>query len=176
MYSFEDVEKVDPQIAALLKAEFERQNSHIELIASENWVSKAVMGAMGSVLTNKYAEGYPSKRYYGGCQYVDVVEDIARERAKKLFGISSGAGGGSSSGSSAPIGLSAYAPAPCERTCHDIRTFCIIAAYSDSPNSTNDAYGTLRSSFTGRKNSALRGICSASATVNVTTAGSLSCV
>ena len=64
----------------------ERQNSHIELIASENWVSKAVMAAMGSPLTNKYAEGYPGKRYYGGCQCVDVVEDLARERAKKLFG------------------------------------------------------------------------------------------
>ena len=64
----------------------ERQNSHLELIASENWVSKAVMAAMGSPLTNKYAEGYPGKRYYGGCQCVDVVEDLARERAKKLFG------------------------------------------------------------------------------------------
>ena len=63
-----------------------RQNSHLELIASENWVSKAVMAAMGSPLTNKYAEGYPGKRYYGGCQCVDVVEDLARERAKKLFG------------------------------------------------------------------------------------------
>ena len=86
MYSFEDVEKVDPQIAALLKAEFERQNSHIELIASENWVSKAVMGAMGSVLTNKYAEGYPGKRFYGGCECVDEVETLAIERAKELFG------------------------------------------------------------------------------------------
>ena len=64
----------------------ERQNSHIELIASENWTSKAVMAAMGSVLTNKYAEGYPKKRYYGGCQCVDRVEDLAIERAKKLFG------------------------------------------------------------------------------------------
>ena len=63
-----------------------RQNSHIELIASENWVSKAVMSAMGSVLTNKYAEGYPGKRYYGGCECVDVVEELARERAKELFG------------------------------------------------------------------------------------------
>lgn len=63
-----------------------RQNSHIELIASENWVSKAVMAAMGSPLTNKYAEGYPSKRYYGGCQCVDVVENLARDRAKELFG------------------------------------------------------------------------------------------
>lgn len=64
----------------------ERQNSHIELIASENWVSKAVMAAMGSPLTNKYAEGYPGRRYYGGCQCVDIVENLARERAKKLFG------------------------------------------------------------------------------------------
>ena len=74
------------EIADAIKAEMERQNSHIELIASENWVSKAVMAAMGSPLTNKYAEGYPGKRYYGGCQCVDVVEDLARERAKKLFG------------------------------------------------------------------------------------------
>ena len=63
-----------------------RQNSHIELIASENWVKKAVMAAMGSPLTNKYAEGYPGKRYYGGCECVDVIENLAIERAKKLFG------------------------------------------------------------------------------------------
>ncbi|MBR2527568.1 MAG: serine hydroxymethyltransferase [Blautia sp.] len=86
MYSIEDVERVDPQIAALLRAEFERQNSHLELIASENWVSKAVMAATGSVLTNKYAEGYPGKRFYGGCECVDEVEALAIERAKKLFG------------------------------------------------------------------------------------------
>ena len=86
MYSFDEIQKVDPEIAGLIKSEVERQNSHIELIASENWVSKAVMAAMGSPLTNKYAEGYPGKRYYGGCQCVDVVEDLARERAKKLFG------------------------------------------------------------------------------------------
>lgn len=66
--------------------EINRQDHNIELIASENIVSKAVMAAMGSPLTNKYAEGYPGKRYYGGCEYVDVVEDLARERAKKLFG------------------------------------------------------------------------------------------
>ena len=69
-----------------IKKEMERQNSHIELIASENWVSKAVMAAMGSPLTNKYAEGYPGRRYYGGCQCIDIVEDLARERAKKLYG------------------------------------------------------------------------------------------
>ena len=86
MYAFDEIKKVDPQIAEAIVAEQERQNSHIELIASENWVSKAVMAAMGSPLTNKYAEGYPGKRYYGGCQCVDVVEDLARERAKKLFG------------------------------------------------------------------------------------------
>ena len=86
MYSLEEVKAVDPEIAQAVVDEQERQNSHIELIASENWVSKAVMAAMGSVLTNKYAEGYPGKRYYGGCEYVDVVEDLARERAKKLFG------------------------------------------------------------------------------------------
>lgn len=86
MYDFEEIVKTDPEIANAIKDEMNRQNSHIELIASENWVSKAVMAAMGSPLTNKYAEGYPGKRYYGGCQCVDVVEDLARERAKKLFG------------------------------------------------------------------------------------------
>ncbi len=86
MYTFDEIKHVDPEIAQAITDEMERQNSHIELIASENWVSKAVMAAMGSPLTNKYAEGYPGKRYYGGCQCVDVVEDLARERAKKLFG------------------------------------------------------------------------------------------
>lgn len=85
MYSLEELRAVDPEIADAIVAEQKRQNDHIELIASENWVSHAVMAAMGSVLTNKYAEGYPGKRYYGGCECVDVVEDIARERAKKLF-------------------------------------------------------------------------------------------
>ena len=80
------LKKADSEIADAIQAEMERQNSHLELIASENWVSKAVMAAMGSPLTNKYAEGYPGKRYYGGCQCVDVVDDLARERAKKLFG------------------------------------------------------------------------------------------
>lgn len=86
MYTFDEILKVDPEVARAIEAEGERQNSHIELIASENWVSKAVMAAMGSILTNKYAEGYPGRRYYGGCQCVDVVEDLARDRAKKLFG------------------------------------------------------------------------------------------
>lgn len=86
MYSLDEVRAVDNEIAEAIVAEQERQNSHIELIASENWVSKAVMAAMGSPLTNKYAEGYPGKRYYGGCQCVDVVENLAIERAKKLFG------------------------------------------------------------------------------------------
>ena len=86
MYSLDEVRKVDPQIADAIVEEQERQNSHIELIASENWVSKAVMAAMGSPLTNKYAEGYPAKRYYGGCDCVDVVENLAIERAKQLFG------------------------------------------------------------------------------------------
>lgn len=85
MYSIEEVRRVDPEIAKLIEAETQRQNSHIELIASENWVSKAVMAAMGSTLTNKYAEGYPGKRYYGGCGCVDEVESLAIERAKKLF-------------------------------------------------------------------------------------------
>lgn len=86
MYAFDEIKKADSEIADAIQAEMERQNSHLELIASENWVSKAVMAAMGSPLTNKYAEGYPGKRYYGGCQCVDVVEDLVRERAKKLFG------------------------------------------------------------------------------------------
>ena len=86
MYSLDEVKKADSQIADAIVAEQERQNSHIELIASENWVSKAVMAAMGSPLTNKYAEGYPGKRYYGGCECVDVVENLAIERAKELFG------------------------------------------------------------------------------------------
>ncbi len=86
MYSFDEIKAVDAEIADAIVAEQERQSSHIELIASENWVSRAVMAAMGSPLTNKYAEGYPGKRYYGGCECVDVVEDLARERAKKLFG------------------------------------------------------------------------------------------
>ncbi len=86
MYTLEDIKAVDPEIADAITAEFDRQSSHIELIASENWVSPAVMSTMGSILTNKYAEGYPGKRYYGGCECVDVVEDLARDRAKELFG------------------------------------------------------------------------------------------
>ena len=86
MYSLDEVKREDPEIAEAIEQEMQRQNDHIELIASENWVSKAVMAAMGSPLTNKYAEGYPGHRYYGGCQCVDVVETLAIERAKKLFG------------------------------------------------------------------------------------------
>ena len=86
MFGFDEITKVDPEVAAAMTDELNRQNNNLELIASENIVSKAVMAAMGSHLTNKYAEGYPGKRYYGGCQYVDVVEDLARERAKELFG------------------------------------------------------------------------------------------
>lgn len=86
MYSLDEVKAVDPEIAQAIVDEEERQNSHIELIASENWVSKAVMAAMGSPLTNKYAEGYPGKRYYGGCECVDEVERLAMERAKEIFG------------------------------------------------------------------------------------------
>ena len=81
----EEINQVDPEIGKCIKDEVDRQNSHIELIASENWVSKAVMAAMGSPLTNKYAEGYPGKRYYGGCECVDEVERLAVERAKELF-------------------------------------------------------------------------------------------
>ena len=86
MYQTKELNTVDLEIAEAIAKEMERQNSHIELIASENWVSDAVLEAMGSPLTNKYAEGYPGKRYYGGCDCVDVVEDLARERAKELFG------------------------------------------------------------------------------------------
>ncbi len=86
MYSFDEVSTLDPQIAEAMNAEIGRQNDNIELIASENIVSKAVMAAMGSPLTNKYAEGYPGKRYYGGCDHVDVVEQLAIDRAKELFG------------------------------------------------------------------------------------------
>ena len=86
MYDFDEIMTTDREIADAIKAEMERQNSHIELVASEDWGGKAVMAAMGSPLTNKYAEGYPGKRYYGGCQCVDVVEELARERAKELFG------------------------------------------------------------------------------------------
>ena len=86
MYSFEEVKNADAAVADAITAEMERQNSHIELIASENWVSNAVMAAMGSPMTNKYAEGYPGKRYYGGCECVDVVENLAIQRAKELFG------------------------------------------------------------------------------------------
>lgn len=86
MYSIDEIKNEDMEIAEAIEAETARQNSHIELIASENWVSKAVMAAMGSPLTNKYAEGYPGHRYYGGCSCVDVVENLAIERAKEIFG------------------------------------------------------------------------------------------
>ena len=86
MIDFESIKAVDPEICDAMRKELTRQREHLELIASENFVSDAVLSAMGSHLTNKYAEGYPGKRYYGGCQYVDIVEDLARERAKALFG------------------------------------------------------------------------------------------
>ncbi len=86
MYDLENVKIVDSDVAAAIEAELTRQRQNIELIASENFVSKAVMAAMGSPLTNKYAEGYPGKRYYGGCDKVDIVEELARKRACKLFG------------------------------------------------------------------------------------------
>ncbi|NLN41806.1 MAG: serine hydroxymethyltransferase [Clostridiales bacterium] len=85
MISLKEVFKVDPEVAEAMEKEFGRQQRHIELIASENFVSLAVMEAMGSHLTNKYAEGYPGRRYYGGCEYVDIVEELAINRAKKLF-------------------------------------------------------------------------------------------
>ncbi|MBR4726179.1 MAG: serine hydroxymethyltransferase [Lachnospiraceae bacterium] len=86
MYTYDEIKAVDPEIAAVITREINRQNEHIELIASENFVSRAVMAAMGSPLTNKYAEGYPGHRYYGGCEFVDQAETIAIERAKKIFG------------------------------------------------------------------------------------------
>ena len=86
MIDFKSIQAVDPELSAAMHDELTRQREHIELIASENFVSSAVLAAMGSHLTNKYAEGYPGKRYYGGCQYVDVVENLARDRAKQLFG------------------------------------------------------------------------------------------
>lgn len=86
MYSTEEVKKIDPEVAKIIELEASRQRNKIELIASENFVSPAVMEAMGSPLTNKYAEGYPGKRYYGGCEYVDMVETLAIERAKEIFG------------------------------------------------------------------------------------------
>lgn len=86
MSKLEELRRTDLEVAEAIESERARQNSHIELIASENWVSESVLEAMGSILTNKYAEGYPGKRYYGGCECVDVVEDLARDRAKELFG------------------------------------------------------------------------------------------
>lgn len=86
MFDFNEVKNYDPEVADAMQDELSRQRNNLELIASENLVSKAVMAAMGSHLTNKYAEGYPGKRYYGGCEFVDVVENLARERAKELFG------------------------------------------------------------------------------------------
>src|SRR5512132_3075485 len=80
------LEQADPEICSAIRQEARRQEDHVELIASENYASPAVMAAQGSQLTNKYAEGYPGKRYYGGCEYVDLAETIAMERAKKLFG------------------------------------------------------------------------------------------
>ncbi len=86
MYTTEEIKKVDPQVAEAIEMEVDRQRNKIELIASENFVSNAVIEAMGTPLTNKYAEGYPGKRYYGGCECVDIVETLAIERAKELFG------------------------------------------------------------------------------------------
>ena len=81
-----NIKSQDPQVQEVIDKELDRQNNNIELIASENFVSPAVLEAQGSILTNKYAEGYPGKRYYGGCEHVDVVENLARDRAKEIFG------------------------------------------------------------------------------------------
>ncbi len=80
------IDKEDPEVWSAIAGEIEREEDGLEMIASENYVSPAIMQAAGSVLTNKYAEGYPGKRYYGGCECVDVVEDLARDRVKRLFG------------------------------------------------------------------------------------------
>lgn len=85
VYSLEDIDSIDPEIAQVIRQETQRQQNTIELIASENIVSPAVLAALGSTLTNKYAEGYPGKRYYGGCEYVDIIERLAQQRAQKLF-------------------------------------------------------------------------------------------
>jgi glycine hydroxymethyltransferase len=86
MFAVQPLEQADPEVAGVLRQEARRQEDHVELIASENYVSRAVLAAQGSLLTNKYAEGYPGKRYYGGCEFVDIAENLAIERAKKLFG------------------------------------------------------------------------------------------
>ncbi len=86
MYSFEKIQAFDPEVADAIEAEINRQKNNIELIASENFVSEAVIAAMGTPLTNKYAEGYPGRRYYGGCECVDIAENLARDRAKEIFG------------------------------------------------------------------------------------------
>src|SRR6478672_9523841 len=86
MFASQPLEQADPEICGAIRREARRQEDHVELIASENYASPAVLAAQGSLLTNKYAEGYPGKRYYGGCEYVDIAESIAIERAKRLFG------------------------------------------------------------------------------------------
>src|SRR5688500_9143921 len=86
MFELNALKAVDPEVASAIAAEEGRQSAHLELIASENFVSRAVLEAMGTVMTNKYAEGLPGKRYYGGCEFVDVVENLARDRARELFG------------------------------------------------------------------------------------------
>ena len=85
MFDFSEVKNYDPEVTEAMQDELSRQRNNLELIASENLVSKAVMAAMGSHLTNKYAEGYPGKRYYGGCEFVDVVENLARERKRTVW-------------------------------------------------------------------------------------------
>ncbi|MFR5869659.1 MAG: serine hydroxymethyltransferase, partial [Acutalibacteraceae bacterium] len=86
MLHYERIQQIDPAIYEVFQQELNRQRTHLELIASENFVDEGVLEAAGSILTNKYAEGYPARRYYGGCEYVDVAENLAIERAKKLFG------------------------------------------------------------------------------------------
>src|SRR6187397_31970 len=85
MFATKSLEQADPEVCSAIRKEARRQEDHVELIASENYVSPAVLAAQGSLLTNKYAEGYPGKRYYGGCEFVDIVEQLAIDRAKRLF-------------------------------------------------------------------------------------------
>ena len=114
--------EVDPEIAAVLQQELDRQRHTLEMIASENFVSAAILETQGSVLTNKYAEGYPGKRYYGGCEAVDIAEDLARERAKELFGAALGSlcKRGGTNGSGKP-GRPHFGSKPCPRRSLDSR-------------------------------------------------------
>ena len=126
MIDFKELYSADSEVAAAMEQELTRQRTHIELIASENFVSPAVIAAMGSHLTNKYAEGYPGKRYYGGCEYVDIVEQLAIDRAKKLFGaehsnVQPHSGAQANMAGSASARRYCYGHEPCSRRTPDTR-------------------------------------------------------